>query len=570
MADMPRYIQALYDHWNADLSSLPSIDSYPPLDLSREHVSKTWEHLEYMAASPRIDNSSPHDQSFDPSVTRESTSAPTKIALRAEKDLIRILPPIDVARQLFEHYVEAVDCMDRFIHVPSTRDLLEATYAGLPSSVPARETLIFFVCIFASGSYYVCRVHDHRVTDQLSREHARSAAWVERALHEVMRPDTMYSSSVMSLQSSFIVLLLLLDFEGQSKRYHVLKSIIHTRAIQMKLHKTDMEAQEKDLDFIEAEIKRRLWWYLVGTDWLHGNVAGPQEGTYTINPQHMATELPGNIDDKNLSTDVPPVSRELHQPTSMSFFLQRIEVAKLSRESVDLLQNIGSSISSSYPLILRVTEKYTSLLSSLPPFFQSHNEDFSSQEVISRDRPYISRQRAILLYGLYSRLGRLHRPFMTLGITDKTFEISHQMGIHCAKMILELRNSMAEEDMCLFGRSHSVDQHSFIALVLLSIDIIARPDQEGVEAQRSEIMNTCRTLINKYQPGGQSSGGITRAIELLLDILHKSKQSTLVPGAFASPTRPTPRSASREFPTTANIQPEDAMASLTLLIKCLG
>lgn len=108
---------------------------------------------------------------------------------------------------------------------------------------------------------------------------------------------------------------------------------------------------------------------------------------------------------------------------------------------------------------------------------------------------------------------------------------------------------MADEDICTFKRSYSVDQHSFSALLLLSIDTIARSGRSGVESQRSEIMDACKALMGKYQSPGRPESGIGRAVELLLDMLQRSKQpeNARVSDSLGSPAQSLTPFISREF-----------------------
>lgn len=246
-------------------SSSQSADLHPRVDSSNEKGPKTWDHLESIAASPHIENSSPNYISSNPAAPIENILTPAG----AER-LIDMLPDIHTARTLFEHYVEAIDCLDRVIHVPYTRTVLEAAYTELQfsPSPPPHETILFLICIFASASFYLCRKHCQGMSIQLDRAHVKSLSLRERAIQEVMRQDAMYSSSIVSLQSGLIILFLVWDSEGQSKRYYTLKSTIHAKAMQMGLHKLDSDHNdEMKINYIETEIKRRLWWHLVCTDW---------------------------------------------------------------------------------------------------------------------------------------------------------------------------------------------------------------------------------------------------------------------------------------------------------------
>lgn len=72
---------------------------------------------------------------------------------------------------------------------------------------------------------------------------------------------------------------------------------------------------------IQAEMGRRVWWYLTATDWMLSRYAGPQEGVYTIDPRHMAANHPLNVNDEDLVDGNSVTDLPLSHPTSMSYFL---------------------------------------------------------------------------------------------------------------------------------------------------------------------------------------------------------------------------------------------------------
>lgn len=243
----------------------------------------------------------------------------------------------------------------------------------------------------------------------------------------------------------------------------------------------------------------------------------------------MTVDYPSNLNDEDLKPgQSPPESQPADQPTSMSFFLQRIRFAELCRETVDCLTNAKSSnlATINYDLILRINKKFISFLNNLPWFFRLDEEHQSQIATLATHCPYILRQRTVLLYGFYSRLGRLHRPFIYRGITELTYSTSHQVGVECAEKLLSLHRTMETGDFSTCIHSHSLDQHLFNALLLLTIDVMAHHDLAQSDTRRSEIVHFCCMLKDKYESLGQYGNGISRAVKLLLEILHKSSQDT--------------------------------------------
>ncbi|KAI2846225.1 transcriptional regulator family: Fungal Specific TF [Aspergillus niger] len=349
-----------------------------------------------------------------------------------------------------------------------------------------------------------------------------STCWKETALQNILQTDEIFSSSLISLQSVLIIMSLLWDSEGQSKRYHTLKGLAYAKATQMGIHNIDAERPNVEPNPLEREMKRRLWWHLTCADWLLGSAPGPQHGSYIISPYHMTVNHPANIEDEGVALEGNPAApRPDYHLTSMSFFRYRIKFAHLCREAMDTIQQAKTTrpLQPIYPLILDISNRYMSFLDELPWFFQLEGNEAKLAELV-QERPYVTQQRAVLLYGIYSRLGRLHRPFVSQGISDPMFAASYKTGIECAEKLLRIRQVMPHGRLGIFGRSQSVDQHTFNAMLVLTIDVVAHPGLPDSERRRCEVTEICHLLKDKHTRPGQPSSGISRATQLLLKIVQ--------------------------------------------------
>ncbi|GCB19663.1 hypothetical protein AAWM_02548 [Aspergillus awamori] len=290
----------------------------------------------------------------------------------------------------------------------------------------------------------------------------------------------------------------------------------------MGIHNIDAERPNVEPNPLEREMKRRLWWHLTCADWLLGSAPGPQHGSYIISPYHMTVNHPANIEDEGMALEGNPAApRPDHHLTSMSFFRYRIKFAHLCREAMDTIQQAKTTrpLQPIYPLILDISNRYMSFLDELPWFFRLEGNEAKLAELV-QERPYVTQQRAVLLYGIYSRLGRLHRPFVSQGISDPMFSASYKTGIECAEKLLRIRQVMPHGRLGIFGRSQSVDQHTFNAMLVLTIDVVAHPGLPDSERRRCEVTEICHLLKDKHTRPGQPSSGISRATQLLLKIVQ--------------------------------------------------
>ncbi|KNG85305.1 hypothetical protein ANOM_006451 [Aspergillus nomiae NRRL 13137] len=100
---------------------------------------------------------------------------------------------------------------------------------------------------------------------------------------------------------------------------------------ELDLHRIDHESNAVSVHTIEAEMGRRVWWYLVATDWLlAARYGGPGEGVYQANPRQTIVKKPRNINDLDLLDVGLHLDLPVSQPTEMSYFLQRLRLAEIS------------------------------------------------------------------------------------------------------------------------------------------------------------------------------------------------------------------------------------------------
>lgn len=188
-----------------------------------------------------------------------------------------------------------------------------------------------------------------------------SGDWVREAWDVLARCDE--SPTVQGLQARMVLNDMMYDVEGFTASMRTLVSASIAMAREMGLHLVDHPtrgaASRRADDEATREVKRRLWWYLVGTDWCMSCMGGTFDRVYTIHPRHMAVRKPLNIDEAALDAMAamgPPGSsssdsdssegnkaREASLPppttrhTPVSHLLMRVRAAEICREIVDAM-----------------------------------------------------------------------------------------------------------------------------------------------------------------------------------------------------------------------------------------
>ena len=97
---------------------------------------------------------------------------------------------------------------------------------------------------------------------------------------------------------------------------------------------------------------------------------GPVEGVYQVHPRHMIVRKPLNVNDEDLYDGVDFVERPMSQPTEMSYLLQRLRLAELSRTIVDrnpLMMARSSGLS--YHDVMDFDTDLQTFINDIPAFF---------------------------------------------------------------------------------------------------------------------------------------------------------------------------------------------------------
>lgn len=265
---------------------------------------------------------------------------------------------------------------------------------------------------------------------------------------------------------------------------------------------------------------------------LLGYLSGPQECTYLIHPDHMDVQKPANIDDEIPHGDIHTLP--ISTPTKMSYTLQRLQLAKVCRETVDATAYDhfrGQEVS--YDKILELDRKIQKTFTELPDFFRLDPMSRRRYASLYQERPQIAWQRCLLHQGIHSRLCRLHRQYLIRGARDPSYSYSHVVCLQSARKVIEIKRIMDEDEPKLMPPSSivwSVMHHVFMAAVILLMDVCFNWDDILAERRKEEVLDACR-MLTKAQ---QSSSTVRDGINALMGVLQKHWKNGK-PGTVSSP-----------------------------------
>ena len=178
------------------------------------------------------------------------------------------LPQYHEAKILLDKFVRDIDHIHHVVHTPSLVSMLDEVYACLnQQSYVKPGNVILLLSIFASCTHYwIQQDCECGLFSTCSDANSQSPLWLQ-AIEDVL--DVAHRTAYISIegiQGIIIATYVLLNVDGFSRRCRSLYSIALLLARELKLHCLDHPSNDS-ANSAQAEIGRRVWWYLVATEW---------------------------------------------------------------------------------------------------------------------------------------------------------------------------------------------------------------------------------------------------------------------------------------------------------------
>ncbi|KAF7595223.1 hypothetical protein BBP40_006968 [Aspergillus hancockii] len=447
------------------------------------------------------------------------------------------LPPKDEALWLLERYTKYIAYLHHVLHLPSVRLLLDDAYKQLSLGLnvePGHVTLL--LTVFASTAYML----ELNTADSifLSQTHAMNCAitWTKTALDALENSRRNTQGSMEDVQATIILSFIIFNIEGFSSRFRTLSSSALVMGRDLALHQIDADTGTKNESPVQLEIKRRVWWHMVSTDWLLALSAGPQEGTYLIHPKHMRVNHPRNINDVDLEHPDPEYNLPLSEPTTMSYYMLRIRLAEITRSIVDVLPSSPPDWGTvDYDIVISLDRKFDDFLHDMPLFLRHDETSREQSREIDRRYPQTIFQRYIIASTFHSRRFKLNQPFLARMSLDRRYEYSRNVCLQSARSIINM-NKFLQQDTGFLSSVHvrlaTLLSIFYLAIAVLVIDICINKDDDN-EGQRQEVMDAC-CVLKQAEATSPVAGRFLRS---LTDMLQKY-QIQVAPDLITRPDAP--------------------------------
>ncbi|ETS00081.1 hypothetical protein M419DRAFT_101290 [Trichoderma reesei RUT C-30] len=441
------------------------------------------------------------------------------------------LPRRDEMRIILQKYIADISLFYHIIHVPTVQSLVEDIYAGLEANVRVDVGgILLLLSICASTTYAWSPPDDVRClfSDHVEAN-AQSTFWIKEALDVIDHAQRTAHASLECIQGLIILFFVFCNHESVSFRARSVFMSAIAMATELSLHRLD-DPQGSPMGTLlrmseaKKEIARRVWWFMVATDWTLAQFNCPQEGFYFIHQNQMAVNKPRNANDEDIMEGVEIIDRPVTEATCISYFVQRIRLAEVCRTLIDRAPlGTPTSETSVYKGILEVDAKLNQFMREAPDFLSLECSHLDSLPITDpRRSPFITAQRYMLNLLLHRQLCKIHLPYLAQGTVDPAYAYSRDVCLRSARVVFELDHQLQGECLPFFNsrlRLAMVLRSLFLASIALVLNACLTGDAEDTGEGEDEIAGAWKIL---HEAQGQFPPA-AKLLELSIQILRKYK-----------------------------------------------
>ncbi|KAI0974089.1 fungal-specific transcription factor domain-containing protein [Xylaria arbuscula] len=422
---------------------------------------------------------------------------------RLGKTLIT-LPPYTTAVVLFDCFETNVDHMCRILSLPVVRSLMKSFYSQINQNKPvAPGQAALLLALFALSVFFYQPAGSAEVLE-IENDRTNLAKYWSRGSLDVLEHSRRNTSGTLEdVQALILMTYVTYHLDGFSTRYRQLSAMAVSMARDLGLHRVDSEDCTLNRHpsslraLIDHEVKRRVYWHLVASDWIQSTMSGPQEGTYSIHPNHIQVKLPRDYDEEDIFARDETESLAKAKPTGITFLLARIRLAHLSREYTDTVPLETSNLMRvPYDHIISFDRKLKDFFTELPYFLRMDEGSRQMSKSLEIVYTKIPMMRYCILAAVHTRRCRLHQKFLIRASSDSRYDYSRQACLESARAVIQLyEEPKAEDESPLETARMAMAVHfTHLALAIQVMDICFNKNAADHDERKREVSLTLRIL----------------------------------------------------------------------------
>jgi hypothetical protein len=268
---------------------------------------------------------------------------------------------------------------------------------------------------------------------------------------------------------------------------------------------------------------------------LAARYGGPNEGVYQTHPLHMTVNKPRNINDVDLVDNEDLRELPASMPTEMSYFLQRVRLAEISRTIVDhnLMSMTSLGQPSYYAHIMAMDFELDQLINNMPAFFQLCTYERTSDS----NNASVFIQAYLLNSLMHSQRCKLHITYLTSEpSTNPAHAASRDTCLQSARRIIRAERQLLRSQHPFIRvrlRLAAILYSVFMASIVLLMDVcVNRPASLQEEINDGDVAEALRII----EDAGTYSLAAAKLLESLTQILakHRVQRQHSVPPALST------------------------------------
>lgn len=237
-------------------------------------------------------------------------------------------------------------------------------------------------------------------------------------------------------------------------------------------------------------------------------------------------------------------------PNGITFFLERIRLAHLCRESADIVPlETSKLIQMPYEHIIALDKKLEEFIMGLPFFLRLDSESREKSQPLETIYPHIPVMRCSITHAAHSRRCKLHQKFLLRQSSNPSYSYSRRACLESARAVIRAYEDLPgrHSQSYVTARMGMAIHYTHLALVVMVMDLCFNK----YEADEAEIKADVRTALKKFEDTRGISPLAGRFLSSLCDILRKHKvyltnSPTLTP-SFASGSAGITRPGAMDF-----------------------
>lgn len=183
------------------------------------------------------------------------------------------LPLYEESKHIVDKYLTDITYIHHVVHIPSVRDMVDELYQNLHSKIPVKLGHVSLLLGILASTTFFWTERDIATPIFSSAKEANDQAtgWMKTALDVLEYSRRTRSDSIEDIQAMVIVCFVIFNIVGITSQPRSIFSMAISVAKRLSLHRIDHPDNTgldvPSPDSVRAEIGRRVWWYLVATDW---------------------------------------------------------------------------------------------------------------------------------------------------------------------------------------------------------------------------------------------------------------------------------------------------------------